>query len=111
MSTECKVRYQSGAQTFVAGPVDGKYATCTAGEQRAAEVLGRKVFGADFAHAELCGRADQGVFYRLVSKSQMSPPKSCAAGKDGDCNHRGCPQTRDGEPHATGRHCPVDREA
>lgn len=32
----------------------------------------------------------------------------CAAGKDGDCAHSQCPQLRDGEPKATGRHCPLD---
>lgn len=32
----------------------------------------------------------------------------CHAGKDGECNWEGCPQLRDGEPAATGRHCPRD---
>ncbi|MBF0250595.1 MAG: hypothetical protein HQL35_08220 [Alphaproteobacteria bacterium] len=32
----------------------------------------------------------------------------CRAGRDGDCIHPECPQNRDGEPHATGRHCPLD---
>lgn len=32
----------------------------------------------------------------------------CRAGRDGDCYHPQCPQTRDNEPHATGRHCPLD---
>lgn len=32
----------------------------------------------------------------------------CAAGKDGECAHSQCPQLRDGEPSATGRHCPLD---
>lgn len=34
----------------------------------------------------------------------------CHAAKDGDCNWVDCPQLRDNEPHATGRHCPLDRE-
>lgn len=34
----------------------------------------------------------------------------CAAGRDGECGHAQCPQLRDGEPAATGRHCPLDRE-
>jgi hypothetical protein len=33
----------------------------------------------------------------------------CYADRDGDCYHKRCPQTRDGEPFATGRHCPLDR--
>jgi len=35
-------------------------------------------------------------------------PRTCAAGKDGDCIHGGCPQLRDGEPGKSGRHCPLD---
>ena len=38
------------------------------------------------------------------------PLVGCAAGSDGDCNHSWCPQLRDGEPEATGRHCPLDKE-
>jgi|GEM_PF-5987150 hypothetical protein len=33
----------------------------------------------------------------------------CHADRDGDCEHADCPQLRDGEPKATGRHCPLDR--
>lgn len=32
----------------------------------------------------------------------------CHAGRDGDCNWPHCPQNRDNEPFATGRHCPID---
>jgi len=32
----------------------------------------------------------------------------CHANRDGDCTHADCPQLRDGEPHKTGRHCPLD---
>lgn len=32
----------------------------------------------------------------------------CHAGRDGDCGWKDCPQIRDGEPHKTGRHCPLD---
>ena len=39
---------------------------------------------------------------------KISALTSCAAGKDGDCFHASCPQTRDGEPVKTGRHCPLD---
>lgn len=34
----------------------------------------------------------------------------CHAGQDGECNWPGCPQLRDGEPKATGRHCPLDTD-
>jgi len=32
----------------------------------------------------------------------------CQACDDGCCDWDGCPQVRDGEPEATGRHCPLD---
>lgn len=32
----------------------------------------------------------------------------CHAGRDGDCIWKDCPQLRDNEPTATGRHCPLD---
>lgn len=35
-------------------------------------------------------------------------PVRCNAGMDGECLWEGCPQLRDNEPHATGRHCPID---
>jgi hypothetical protein len=36
------------------------------------------------------------------------PLTRCAAARDGDCTHSQCPQLRDNEPNATGRHCPLD---
>ena len=36
--------------------------------------------------------------------------KFCMAQSDGDCDWPHCPQTRDGEPHKSGRSCPkIDR--
>lgn len=35
-------------------------------------------------------------------------PSGCRSGSDGDCDWAHCPQLRDGEPQATGRHCPLD---
>lgn len=35
-------------------------------------------------------------------------PQVCWAGRDGECSHAGCPQLRDNEPTASGRHCPLD---
>ncbi len=32
----------------------------------------------------------------------------CAAARDGECNDPRCPQLRDNEPYASGRHCPLD---
>lgn len=40
---------------------------------------------------------------------QAGPQPYCHAGQDGDCGwDEGCPQLRDGESAATGRHCPLD---
>ncbi|ELI8004001.1 TPA: hypothetical protein ACPZQD_004343 [Yersinia enterocolitica] len=36
------------------------------------------------------------------------PLELCAAARDGECHHKDCPQLRDNEPMATGRHCPID---
>lgn len=41
-------------------------------------------------------------------RSSGSTVIRCHADRDGDCIHMECPQNRDGEPHATGRHCPLD---
>lgn len=32
----------------------------------------------------------------------------CQAAQDGECMWKKCPQLKDGEPKATGRHCPLD---
>lgn len=34
--------------------------------------------------------------------------RGCGAAKDGECGQAWCPQVRDGEPHRSGRHCPID---
>lgn len=34
----------------------------------------------------------------------------CQADDDDYCDFADCPQMRDGEPHMSGRHCPLDRE-
>jgi hypothetical protein len=51
----------------------------------------------------------------MTMKSPIPAPKEklvrCAAARDGDCTHPDCPQLRDNEPTATGRHCPLDIES
>ncbi|ARZ01865.1 hypothetical protein AXW37_12425 [Yersinia ruckeri] len=49
--------------------------------------------------------APAGVMMRPQSEN---PLERCAAGRDGECHHKDCPQLRDNEPMATGRHCPID---
>lgn len=39
---------------------------------------------------------------------QDGPLSQCAAGRDGECDHKACPQLRDKEPATSGRHCPLD---
>lgn len=45
-----------------------------------------------------------------VARQTVWPPDAagCHAQRDGDCIWPACPQTRDGEPTKTGRHCPLD---
>ncbi|CNJ56177.1 Lar family restriction alleviation protein [Yersinia mollaretii] len=45
----------------------------------------------------------------VVMRPQFENPlERCAAARDGECHHKDCPQLRDNEPVATGRHCPID---
>lgn len=50
---------------------------------------------------------------RGITFPRALPPKrvyeGCHSGRDGDCAWSECPQIRDGEPHKSGRHCPLDR--
>lgn len=61
----------------------------------------RELMGEDMVHA-------RSVTEYLEKKT--SPIKErCHAATDGECNKpERCPQIRDGEPKATGRHCPLD---
>ncbi|HFT5239514.1 TPA: hypothetical protein ACGTP8_000247 [Yersinia enterocolitica] len=43
-----------------------------------------------------------------VCPPSEEPLERCAAARDGECHHKDCPQIRDNEPTATGRHCPID---
>lgn len=45
---------------------------------------------------------------RRGTRLDPKPLARCAAGRDGECGHAQCPQLRDNEPAATGRHCPLD---
>lgn len=45
---------------------------------------------------------------RALDAIPPKPLERCAAGRDGECNHPDCPQLRDNEPAASGRHCPID---
>ncbi len=45
---------------------------------------------------------------RLAWEQKLAAEGRCMSNNDGDCDWSGCPQTRDGEPRKTGRHCPRD---
>lgn len=44
-------------------------------------------------------------------QEKLAAAGHCMSNSDGDCGWKGCPQLRDGEPGATGRHCPRDLES
>lgn len=49
------------------------------------------------------------VLLELANRAPAQDGKErCHANRDGDCSAATCPQLRDGEPEATGRHCPID---
>lgn len=53
------------------------------------------------ANQKACGRP-----VPLLGKP-LVPLTRCAAGKDVECYHEGCPQLRDGEPAKSDRFCPL----
>jgi hypothetical protein len=53
-----------------------------------------------------CGAATWGAHHPGCDKAK--PENQCHAGRDGDCTWKSCPQTRDGEPMKSRRHCPLD---
>ncbi len=57
------------------------------------------------SNAAILAPAPAGVVMRPPFEK---PLERCAAARDGECNHKECPQLRDNEPMATGRHCPID---
>jgi hypothetical protein len=58
--------------------------------------------------ADDLNRADAMEFEARHAADQLQP--RCHAAKDGECAWSECPQIRDGEPLASGRHCPIDTE-
>lgn len=55
-------------------------------------------------------REDRVAVLEACPVSVTAPLTRCTAGRDGECGHAQCPQLRDREPAATGRHCPLDSE-
>jgi hypothetical protein len=64
---------------------------------------------ADAIHAKLREASHHFLGCTIQCEEEAAAPLAhCHAGKDGDCIWKDCPQNRDGEPNATGRHCPLD---
>lgn len=56
------------------------------------------------AHSTMHSAARE--LYGYVTRHEDN--RRCHSARDGECNWRHCPQLRDKEPAATGRHCPYD---
>ena len=73
--------------------------------------IGRERTRADAAEAEVA-RLRAIVEGRTTAPTRAILPvyvnPGCHSDDDGDCVWSECPQLRDGEPKATGRHCPRD---
>ena len=48
------------------------------------------------------------TFVVTYEKQSKTTKEWCHGGRDGECIWQKCPQLRDNEPNATGRHCPLD---
>lgn len=76
------------------------------------ETTVRQIVGVleDAGHARISRRRFElaDVVSRVRSLVENEMLTRCQADGDGDCAHGKCPQKRDGEPSATGRHCPLD---
>ena len=61
-------------------------------------------------------KSDEKYLHKIVGavqaalRGQEVALTRCAAGRDGECAHKACPQLRDNEPRMSGRHCPLDQE-
>lgn len=49
------------------------------------------------------------IFNLRIAPPPVVGVDPCHSDRDGDCSWCNCPQNRDGEPHKTGRHCPLDK--
>lgn len=79
-------------------------AQAKAREYRRADVRCRREGEELFVHVDDQQRAAQ------LDGGQEGALTRCAAGRDGECGHKACPQLRDNEPAKSGRHCPLDQE-
>lgn len=61
-------------------------------------------------HVEKGDPVDVANFAMFLWNRWDAAGDSCHSDRDGDCEWKDCPQTRDGEPKATGRSCPIYTE-
>lgn len=109
-----RVMYVQGKPLFIMRTRHGTYTSFTWG--RLAHKLRRRHLTVEFngKGQTLFTRLESSPPLRLVSTTLLAPmlfngkaPERCAANRDGECCHPGCPQRRDCEPWATGRNCPI----
>lgn len=72
-----------------------------------------QAYGVDDANARFHWEVDQekgpyGVRIEIRSRHYSGKTDGCHSDRDGDCFWKKCPQNKDGEPHNSGRHCPLD---
>jgi uncharacterized protein (DUF1778 family) len=87
---------------------------------RAVELSGGRGELSDFGRTAILEKAKQVVLSDVANEAMRAMDRQavallnhglspfCHAGRDGDCDWPECPQIREGEPEATGRHCPLD---
>lgn len=92
---------QAQRQGYLDGVDEAQYMTgFTDGTHKA--VLDQSPYGRPVEPDEV--PAEESVVVVAVADSYAG----CRADRDGDCSWQECPQLRDNEPKATGRHCPRD---
>lgn len=77
---------------------------------RSLEIITGGPDSVDRSAERLVLRNDADILYRKLEAIKWGVQNSkerCHAGKDGDCIHPNCPQTRDDEPAKSGRPCPL----
>ena len=104
-------RIEYGTSQYAEGKAEGRREVIAALKTWATGRLDDVGYGGGPAAGELCGM--QQLLAKLDELEGGKEPEieidvtRCQSGKDGDCIWAKCPQTRDGEPAATGRSCPL----
>lgn len=68
--------------------------------------LMRAIYAMRADHTEALRREEERGYAKGLADARLV--NHCHGDRDGDCSWEHCPQLREGEPAATGRHCPLD---